>query len=171
MSVTACWEHRSPEINHRPGLVLWVQIFETGLAVRGVMVSALRATSVISAGISKPAMPVWRPFSRRLPALCQASGQLHSLKIRAGQEGGPGGLPKLPKILNPGGFRPSHPQPSRAMQEGVDAFLEEAVVRRELSDNFCFYEPNYDSLSCCAGWAKESLNKHKSDEREYVYSW
>ena len=57
------------------------------------------------------------------------------------------------------------------MQEGVDAFLEEAVVRRELSDNFCFYEPNYDNLSCCANWAKESLDKHKSDEREHTYSW
>ena len=58
-----------------------------------------------------------------------------------------------------------------AMQEGVDAFLEEAVVRRELSDNFCFYEPNYDNLSCCANWAKESLEKHSSDKREYTYTW
>lgn len=28
----------------------------------------------------------------------------------------------------------------------MDAFIEEAVIRRELADNFCFYNENYDSL-------------------------
>ena len=37
--------------------------------------------------------------------------------------------------------------------EGVKSYLEESVVRRELSDNFCFYEPNYDNLQGAAGWA------------------
>jgi len=49
-------------------------------------------------------------------------------------------------------------------------FLEEAVVRRELADNYCFYNPNYDRLEGAAGWAQESLKKHASDKREYVYS-
>nr|QXF69110.1 CPD photolyase [Pohlia nutans] len=53
----------------------------------------------------------------------------------------------------------------------VDAFLEEAVVRRELSDNYVFYEPNYDNLDACAGWAKETLQKHSTDKREYIYTW
>ena len=57
------------------------------------------------------------------------------------------------------------------LQTEVDAFLEEAVVRRELSDNYCFYSPdNYDSLDACADWAKESLQKHASDEREHIYT-
>ena len=30
--------------------------------------------------------------------------------------------------------------------KSVDAYIEETVIRRELSDNFCFYNPNYDSL-------------------------
>jgi deoxyribodipyrimidine photo-lyase len=30
---------------------------------------------------------------------------------------------------------------------GADAFLEECVVRRELADNFCHYEPAYDSFA------------------------
>lgn len=34
----------------------------------------------------------------------------------------------------------------RAHKESVDAFVEEAVVRRELADNFCYYNENYDSL-------------------------
>ena len=55
-------------------------------------------------------------------------------------------------------------------REAVEGFLEEAVVRRELSDNFCFYEPNYDSIEAASGWAKESLEKHKKDKREYTYT-
>lgn len=32
-------------------------------------------------------------------------------------------------------------------KEGADAFIEEAVVRRELADNFCFYnQEHYDSI-------------------------
>ena len=30
--------------------------------------------------------------------------------------------------------------------DSSNSFIEEAVVRRELADNFCFYNPNYDSL-------------------------
>ena len=56
------------------------------------------------------------------------------------------------------------------LQDDVDAFLEESVVRRELSDNYCFYVPNYDSLDACYDWAKDSLNKHRSDKREHVYT-
>jgi len=52
----------------------------------------------------------------------------------------------------------------------VDTFLEEAVVRRELADNYCFYQPNYDSLEGAAGWAVESLQLHASDKRDHVYS-
>lgn len=52
----------------------------------------------------------------------------------------------------------------------VDTFLEEAVVRRELSDNFCFYEPNYDNIECAAVWARDTLKLHEKDKREYVYS-
>ncbi|BDA41821.1 Deoxyribodipyrimidine photo-lyase [Coccomyxa sp. Obi] len=55
-------------------------------------------------------------------------------------------------------------------KEGVEAFLEEAVVRRELSDNYCFYTPNYDTLDACYPWARETLQKHASDKREYIYT-
>jgi deoxyribodipyrimidine photo-lyase len=52
----------------------------------------------------------------------------------------------------------------------VDTFLEEAVVRRELSDNFCFYEPNYDNVECAYGWARDTLREHEKDKREHLYS-
>ena len=52
----------------------------------------------------------------------------------------------------------------------VEPFLEELIVRRELSDNFCYYNSNYDSFKGFPDWAKKTLNDHKKDEREFVYS-
>jgi deoxyribodipyrimidine photo-lyase len=52
----------------------------------------------------------------------------------------------------------------------VAAWVEEGVVRRELSDNFCFYNPRYDTLDGAAAWARDSLLKHESDPREHVYT-
>lgn len=51
-----------------------------------------------------------------------------------------------------------------------DAFLEELIVRRELSLNFVFYNPNYDSIKCLPQWAWQTLQDHSHDPREYVYS-
>lgn len=57
-----------------------------------------------------------------------------------------------------------------AHKDSVDSFLEEMVVRRELSDNYCFYVPNYDSLDAAYDWAKETLNVHRNDKREHLYT-
>lgn len=54
--------------------------------------------------------------------------------------------------------------------EAKEVFLEELVVRRELADNFCFYNPRYDSTGAFPEWAKKTLEKHRDDPREYVYS-
>lgn len=59
---------------------------------------------------------------------------------------------------------------AHAPKEDKDTFIEEAAVRRELSDNFCFYNPQYDSVEGFPAWAKESLNAHRKDAREYVYT-
>ena len=61
-------------------------------------------------------------------------------------------------------------KPQAALQAGLESFLEESIVRRELSDNFCFYNPNYDNLNGAAGWARESLELHAADKREHVYT-
>ena len=50
-----------------------------------------------------------------------------------------------------------------------DVFLEEMIVRRELSDNFCEYESNYDSFEGFHPWAKNTLNEHREDKRDYLY--
>ena len=57
-----------------------------------------------------------------------------------------------------------------APQDDVDSYLEEVIVRRELSMNFCHYTPDYDSYSNLPAWAKETLEEHTKDPREYVYS-
>jgi len=53
---------------------------------------------------------------------------------------------------------------------GKDAYLEELIVRRELSMNFVFYNENYDSLDGLPKWAKTTLEEHEKDPREYLYT-
>lgn len=50
------------------------------------------------------------------------------------------------------------------------AFLEELIIRKELSDNFCYFNTNYDNVNGFPDWAKTSLNQHRKDEREFIYS-
>jgi deoxyribodipyrimidine photo-lyase len=59
---------------------------------------------------------------------------------------------------------------ARAHADSVKGYLEEAVVRRELADNFCLYNRRYDSLDGAAGWARDSLALHAADPREFVYA-
>jgi deoxyribodipyrimidine photo-lyase len=47
-----------------------------------------------------------------------------------------------------------------------EPFLEELIVRRELSDNFCFYNENYDNFKGFPTWARESLNQHRANKRD-----
>ena len=53
---------------------------------------------------------------------------------------------------------------------GKEAFLEELIVRRELSYNLVYYNNNYEKFSSLPPWAKNTLNFHSRDKREYVYS-
>lgn len=57
------------------------------------------------------------------------------------------------------------PAPARAKE----AFLEELIVRRELADNFCYYNPYYDTVAGFPPWAKKTLDEHRHDPREYLY--
>jgi len=54
--------------------------------------------------------------------------------------------------------------------EDKAGFIEEAVVRRELADNFCYYNENYDKIEGGFDWAKKTLKDHASDKREYIYT-
>ncbi|MBN2420008.1 MAG: deoxyribodipyrimidine photo-lyase [Deltaproteobacteria bacterium] len=54
--------------------------------------------------------------------------------------------------------------------ENKSAFLEQIIVRRELSANFVYYSPGYDDFNVLPGWARETLKAHSSDERKRLYS-
>jgi deoxyribodipyrimidine photo-lyase len=53
--------------------------------------------------------------------------------------------------------------------ESVSSYLEELIIRRELSDNYCYYNPKYDNFEGFHDWAKTSLNEHRNDKRDYLY--
>jgi deoxyribodipyrimidine photo-lyase len=59
---------------------------------------------------------------------------------------------------------------ARVHVEEKEAFLEELIVRRELADNFCYYNENYDRFEGFPDWARKTLDVHRSDKREYQYS-
>jgi len=58
----------------------------------------------------------------------------------------------------------------KTRSSGIEAFLEELIIRRELSMNFVFYNGQYDSYEAIPDWTKKTLNTHKKDKRPYLYS-
>jgi deoxyribodipyrimidine photo-lyase len=59
---------------------------------------------------------------------------------------------------------------SKTRSLGAEAFLEELIIRRELSMNFVFYNEKYDSFTSIPDWAKKTLRTHQKDRRPYLYS-
>ena len=53
---------------------------------------------------------------------------------------------------------------------GKESYLEELIVRRELSMNYVYFNPNYDSYGGLPDWCKRTLEFHEKDPREYIYS-
>jgi len=60
---------------------------------------------------------------------------------------------------------------SEAPAEDIDSFLEEAIIRRELSFNLCFFRPDHDSLSVLPDWAKKTIDAHRRDRRKPEFSY
>jgi deoxyribodipyrimidine photo-lyase len=58
----------------------------------------------------------------------------------------------------------------RGHDSSRETFLEELIVRRELADNFCFYQPLYDTFAGFPAWAQKTLNQHRRDRREHLYT-
>lgn len=59
---------------------------------------------------------------------------------------------------------------SDAPQASKDAYLEELIVRRELSYNMTRFNPKYDSLEALPPWVHKTMREHSSDERQFLYS-
>ncbi len=54
--------------------------------------------------------------------------------------------------------------------DDYDTFVEELVVRRELSHNYTWFEPDYDSYSALPDWARKTLAEHRDDARPHRYT-
>ena len=50
-----------------------------------------------------------------------------------------------------------------------DAFIEEMLIWRELSLNFCLRNPDYSSLASAPAWAQRSMAAHAADARPVTY--
>lgn len=59
---------------------------------------------------------------------------------------------------------------SKAPPEAEKVFLEQLIVRRELSDNFCYHCQDYDQLRSLPRWGLRTLMEHRRDPRPYRYT-
>ena len=57
-----------------------------------------------------------------------------------------------------------------APQESIDAYLEELIVRRELSYNMTLFNPKYDTLEALPAWVHKTMRQHAGDERQFTYT-
>jgi len=58
---------------------------------------------------------------------------------------------------------------ANAPKPAKEAFLEEAIVRRELSFNFTRHNPHYDSLKSLPDWALQTMRDHADDPRPELF--
>lgn len=61
-------------------------------------------------------------------------------------------------------------QRADAPRTATDAFLEQLIVRRELALNYCWYTPGYDRYAALPAWARQTLDRHRQDKREFRYT-
>ena len=58
----------------------------------------------------------------------------------------------------------------RSGGRGLEAFIEQVVVRRELAFNFVHFNKDYDTVLSLPSWASQTLLAHENDAREYIYT-
>lgn len=61
-------------------------------------------------------------------------------------------------------------QATKGSDIAKSTFIENIVVKKEIADNFCLHTPEYDSVGAFPAWARRSINKHRSDVREHLYT-
>ena len=57
----------------------------------------------------------------------------------------------------------------KSRSPAAEVYLEELIVRRELSLNFVQYNADYDRFAGVPSWAQKTLREHEKDEREAIY--
>ncbi len=60
-----------------------------------------------------------------------------------------------------------------AREAGPDAqfgkFLDEALTWREISHNFCYFNPKHRTIAGIPAWARQQLEDHEADPRDALY--
>jgi deoxyribodipyrimidine photo-lyase len=81
-------------------------------------------------------------------------------------------LSNLSPYLHFGQISPSYvaSEVGRHGEANADAFLEELIIRRELSVNFVHYNRYYDSFEGLPNWVRQTLSEHQKDARQYLYT-
>ncbi|KQC13411.1 MAG: hypothetical protein APR63_08775 [Desulfuromonas sp. SDB] len=49
-------------------------------------------------------------------------------------------------------------------------WVDELLTRRELAENYCFYQEKFDQYQGLPSWSRKTLEEHKVDKRAYIYS-
>jgi deoxyribodipyrimidine photo-lyase len=58
----------------------------------------------------------------------------------------------------------------KSRNTAADTYLEELIVRRELSMNFVYYNRQYDRFEGLPSWAQKTLKEHQRDRRKTIYA-
>jgi deoxyribodipyrimidine photo-lyase len=53
----------------------------------------------------------------------------------------------------------------------IDGFLDEIITWREVGFHFAHHRPDYAEFESLPDWVLETLNEHRDDPREYIYSF
>lgn len=53
----------------------------------------------------------------------------------------------------------------------IDGFLDEVITWREVGFHFAHHRPDYDKFDSLPDWALTTLNDHRDDPREWIYSF
>lgn len=53
----------------------------------------------------------------------------------------------------------------------IDGFLDEVITWREVGYHFAHHRPDYDQISSLPDWVQKTMDEHRDDPREYVYSF
>lgn len=54
--------------------------------------------------------------------------------------------------------------------KGREDFIDQLIVRRELAENFCQWNPDYDAWEGFPAWGRRELDRHRLDLRPKIYS-
>ncbi|EJW01974.1 deoxyribodipyrimidine photolyase [Edhazardia aedis USNM 41457] len=54
--------------------------------------------------------------------------------------------------------------------ENLECWISEMFFWREIAEHFCMHTKEYDSIKGALPWAQETLNLHKVDKRDIIYS-